>query len=57
MLRIHKCYVINLQQLEEWMTDKVILADGTELPIGRQYKEKATKKYREYIFEQMLKRK
>lgn len=34
-MRIHKSYIINLHAVYEIFYDKVVLDDGTELPVGR----------------------
>ncbi|KPM31926.1 Two component transcriptional regulator, LytTR family [Croceitalea dokdonensis DOKDO 023] len=37
--RIHKSYLINITKISRFLGNRVYLEDGTELPIGRSYKE------------------
>lgn len=38
-IRIHKSYIINIRHLNNYSAVKVMLSNGTELPIGRVYKD------------------
>ena len=36
-VRCHRSFLVNLQYVRKFRTDRLTLADGTELPIGRKY--------------------
>lgn len=44
-IRIHRSYIINLSELKAVYAAKVLLKDGTELPVSRTYKEDLQKRF------------
>ena len=49
-MRIHKSYIINLRHLSEINKSRVVLDNGTDLPVGDSYRERLN----DYISEQFL---
>lgn len=49
IIRIHKSYMINLIYVQCWEYDKVVLKNGMELSIGRQYRKVAREAYYAHI--------
>jgi len=45
-IRCHKSYIVNFLYIEQYVSDKFVLRDGTVIPISRIYKDKT----REYFF-------
>ena len=39
-MRVHKSYIVNLKKITEIEANAIRCADGTEIPVSRQYKEK-----------------
>ncbi len=56
VVRIHKSYLVNLLQVQKWETGKVILTNGEELAIGRQYAKEAREAYFAFVREQAMRR-
>ena len=48
-IRIHRSYLINMEHVKNWQTDKVLLTNGEELSLGRQYKNEAKDKYLHFL--------
>lgn len=48
-VRIHKSYLINMEHVKSWQTDTVILTNGEELALGRQYKNTAKERYLHFL--------
>ena len=48
-VRIHNAYIINLDYLNKYSNNKVILSDNSILPIGRKYKEQFNNQYMDYL--------
>lgn len=55
-VRIHKSYLINMQHIKRWESDKVLLENGILLPIGRSYSQQAKELYYNYVRKQALRR-
>ena len=49
MLRTHKSYLVNLQNVEKMDAEFCQMTDGTTLPIGRTYVPKVKASYFEFI--------
>jgi len=47
-LRIHKSYLVNMRGIDRATKSGVIMQDGTELAIGRKFREDFREKYHEY---------
>ncbi len=43
--RIHKSYMVNIQQIEKVSGGMLVLRDGSQLPLGRAYKEEFMERY------------
>ncbi len=56
VVRIHKSYLVNMLQVESWENDKVVLTNGVELPLGRQYRNKVKEAYKRFLFSMMRER-
>lgn len=54
MVRIHKSYLINMLYVKKWETDKVVLVNGVNIPLGRQYKKVAKDVYFEFVRRQAI---
>ncbi len=54
MVRIHKSYLINMLYVKKWETDKVVLVNGVDIPLGRQYKKQAKEIYFEFVRRQAI---
>lgn len=52
IVRIHKSYFVNLEQIAE-IGDKVVLDSGKSLPIGRKYKKELIENYQDFIWNKM----
>lgn len=48
MVRVHKSYLVNMFNIKRWEGDRVILENGAELAVGRQYRKKAQSIFRDY---------
>ena len=48
LLRIHKSYLVNMRGIDKVAKDRVIMADGTELSIGRKFKDDFRETYHGY---------
>lgn len=48
-VRIHNAYIINLDYLNKYSNNKVILSNNSILPIGRKYKEQFNNQYMDYL--------
>lgn len=49
MVRIHKSYLINMLHVKRWEREGVILSNGTELTLGRQYRKAAKEIYLAFV--------
>lgn len=49
--RIHKSYLVNFEYIKKLHSDKVVMQDGTELNVGRLYREKTNSLYKEFVYE------
>lgn len=48
-IRIHQSYLINMQYIKKFLSDKVFLKDQEEpLPVSRKYKDEAKKAHLDY---------
>lgn len=55
-VRVHKSYVINMQHVQRWESDKVTLVNKVELAIGRRFAKEAKEKYLRFVKSQAMKR-
>ncbi len=55
--RIHKSYLVNFEYIKKLHSDKVVMQDGTELNVGRLYREKTNSLYKEFVYELAMGRK
>jgi DNA-binding LytR/AlgR family response regulator len=44
-IRVHKSFIVNLKKIERLTANKIYMASGDQIPIGRTYKKNLTKKY------------
>lgn len=49
VVRVHKSYLINMNHVKHWDSDKVCLTNGVELAVGRQYQKESREKYYDYV--------
>ena len=56
IIRIHKSFLVNLQHIKKWESDKVILENGEILPVGRRFSQIAKESYYHYVKQQALNR-
>lgn len=49
ILRIHKSYLINMQNVKNWESEQVLLMNDVRFTLGRQYKKEARKTYLEFV--------
>ena len=49
IIRVHKKYLVNLLHVKKWETEKVILENDIELPIGRTYYKSAKEAYFNFV--------
>lgn len=49
MTRIHRFYMVRLRHFKRFLGDKVLLSDGTLLPVGRTYAKSVKKDLMRYI--------
>lgn len=56
VLRIHKSFLVNMGHIRKWETEKVVLDNKIELPIGRQFSKNAKESYYAYVKRQALRR-
>lgn len=50
-VRVHKSYLINLKYVKEYGTDKVVMKNGMEIPIGRKFGSMARERFFDYVKE------
>jgi two-component system response regulator LytT len=50
-LRIHRSYLVHLPFIAKFASQKLVLSDKTQLPIGRNYMESVKKHFCDYIFQ------
>lgn len=56
LVRIHKSYLVNMLQVKSWEQDKMVLENGVELPVGRQYRKQVKEAYKKFLFNMMRER-
>ena len=49
ILRIHKSYLINMQNVKKWESEQVLLMNDARFSLGRQYKKEARNTYLEFV--------
>lgn len=49
----HKAYIVNLKYISELKSDKILLRNNNELPVGRKYKNDLKESYFSYIGERV----
>ena len=56
MVRIHKSYLINMLHIQKWEASRVVLINGMELSVGRQFARDAKEEYLSFVKKQALNR-
>ncbi len=48
-IRIHKSYLVNMQEIKDVSVTQVTMKNGTSIPIGRTYRDEVKTKYHSYL--------
>ena len=48
-IRVHKSYLVNMQEIKEVSIAQITIKNGATIPIGRTYRDEVKKKYHSYL--------